>query len=253
MGMADLLSIESLIAFITLTALEIVLGIDNIIFIAIQASRLPHEQRDRARQLGLLFAVVSRILLLLGIGWVIQLKDNLLTVFGHGISGKDLVMMLGGLFLIRQATVEIHEKVEGGLEAHRQAGQVKSLAAMLVQVSIMDLVFSLDSVIAAVGMCKHVPIMIAAVLAAVGVMLLCSAAIVDFVDRNPAVKLLALSFLLMIGVLLVAEGFHQNIDKDYVYFAMVFSLAIELLQMRAQHNEKKRCELDSGINEQPRT
>ena len=234
------LTVESLIALVTLTALEIVLGIDNIIFIAIQAGNLPVAQRDRARKLGLLLAVVSRVMLLFAIGWVVQLEHSIGTLFGHEITWKDLVVILGGLFLIHQATVEIHHKVEGQHHEHHGTGRVTTLSAMLVQVAIMDMVFSLDSVITAVGMSKQVPIMVAAVLMSVVVMLVFSGAIVRFVDQNPAIKLLALSFLLLIGVLLVAEGFHQEFNKGYVYFAMAFSLAIELMQMRARHNDWKR-------------
>jgi predicted tellurium resistance membrane protein TerC len=239
---------ESLLAFLTLTALEIVLGIDNIIFIAIQAGNLPHDQRDRGRRLGLLFAVVTRVLLLLGIGLVMKLQTPLITLLGHPISGKDLVLILGGLFLIRQATLEIHAKVEGRHHDHSRKAGPASMNAMLFQIAVMDMVFSLDSVITAVGMSKQIPIMIAAVLAAVGVMLLYSGLVVEFVDRNPTVKLLALSFLLMIGVLLVAEGFHQEIDKGYVYFAMAFSLAIELLQMWTVHNERRQKHQQANHN-----
>ncbi len=238
--MTEYLTVECLIALLTLTALEVVLGIDNIIFIAIQAGHLPVEQRDQGRRLGLLLAVVSRIMLLFAIGWVTQLKTPIGTLLGHEFTWKDLVVITGGLFLIRQATVEIHHKVEGDHEEEQHSSpRVSTLKAMLIQVTIMDVVFSLDSVITAVGMSKQVPIMIAAVLIAVGVMLVFSGAIVRFVDHNPAIKLLALSFLLLIGVLLVAEGFHQEIDKGYIYFAMAFSLGIELMQMRSRHNEWK--------------
>lgn len=238
--MSEYLSLESFFAFLTLTTLEIVLGIDNIIFIAIQAGNLPPHQRDRGRRLGLMFAVVTRILLLLALGTVMKLDTPLVHVLGQAISGKDLILIVGGLFLIRQATLEIHEKVEGRRRHHGRKPVAASLNAMLVQIALMDMVFSLDSVITAVGMSNQIPIMIAAVIAAVGVMLVFSGAVVDFVDRNPAVKLLALSFLLLIGVLLVAQGFHQEMDKGYVYFAMAFSLVIELLQMRAVHNERHR-------------
>ena len=236
----EYLTVNSLIALLTLTALEIVLGIDNIIFIAIQAGNLPAAQRDRARKLGLLLAVVSRIMLLFAIGWVVQLTHPIGTLLGHEITWKDLVVIAGGLFLIRQATVEIHHKVEGQHHEQHGTGRVTTMSSMLVQVAIMDMVFSLDSVITAVGMSKQVPIMVAAVLISVVVMLVFSGAIVRFVDLNPAIKLLALSFLLLIGVLLVAEGFHQEINKGYIYFAMAFSLAIELMQMRARHNDWKR-------------
>lgn len=237
--MSEYLTLECLIAFVTLTALEIVLGIDNIIFIAIQSGHLPPEQRDRGRKLGLLLAVVSRILLLLGISWVMRLTAPILTIWDHEITGKDLVMIVGGVFLIRQATHEIHANVERRhADGHGHAVKA-TLRSMLIQVATMDVVFSLDSVITAVGMSKQVPVMIAAVLVAVAVMLAYSGVVVRFVDRNPTIKLLALSFLLLIGVLLVAEGFHQEIDKGYIYFAMAFSLGIELLQMRATYNERR--------------
>jgi predicted tellurium resistance membrane protein TerC len=236
---SEYLTLECLIAFVTLTALEIVLGIDNIIFIAIQSGHLPPEQRDRGRKLGLLLAVVSRILLLLGISWVMRLTAPILTIWEHEITGKDLVMIVGGVFLIRQATHEIHANVERQhADGHGHAVRA-TLRSMLIQVATMDVVFSLDSVITAVGMSKQVPVMIAAVLVAVAVMLAYSGVVVRFVDRNPTIKLLALSFLLLIGVLLVAEGFHQEIDKGYIYFAMAFSLGIELLQMRATYNERR--------------
>lgn len=244
--MSEYLTVECLIAFVTLTALEIVLGIDNIIFIAIQAGHLPVEQRERGRKLGLLLAVVSRVALLLGIGWVIQLKTPMMTIMGHGVTGKDLVLIIGGIFLMRQATVEIHSTVERRNHNSHGVATVSTLRAMLIQVTVMDVVFSLDSVITAVGMSKQVPVMIAAVLAAVSVMLAYSGVVVQFVDRNPTIKLLALAFLLLIGVLLVAEGFHQEIDKAYIYFAITFSLAIELLQMRTVHNERKQSSSPSS-------
>ncbi len=253
---AELLTTENLVAFFTLTSLEIVLGIDNIIFIAILAGKLPPEQRDRARQLGLTVAVVSRILLLLAIGWVIQLKEPWLTVplqqwtgfwSDLHLSGKDIVLLLGGLFLIGKSTHEIHHKVEGE-DGHSGAGAkvvVHSLSGVLFQVMLIDVVFSLDSVITAVGISDTRAVMVAAILASVAVMLYFSKAIVDFVDRHPAIKLLALSFLLLIGVLLVAEAFHHHIPKGYIYFAMAFSLGIELLQMRAKANQSKLAALKS--------
>jgi len=234
--MGDLFTTENLIAFFTLTSLEIVLGIDNIIFIAILAGKLPEQQRDRARQVGLLFAVVTRVLLLLGIGTVMQLKAPLFQVAGHAVSCKDLVLLLGGLFLLGKSTYEIHHKVEGGHDHTDAPRAPASFAAMIVQVVLIDIVFSLDSVITAVAMSNNIPIMIAAVISAVAVMLVFSGPVVRFVDRHPAIKLLALSFLLLIGVLLVAEGLHQAFDKRFVYFAMAFSLMVELLQMRSEHN-----------------
>jgi predicted tellurium resistance membrane protein TerC len=234
--MHDLLTPQNLIAFITLTCLEIVLGIDNVIFIAILAGKLPERQRNIARRLGLAIAVIARVLLLLGISWVILLTQPLFTLGGREFTGKDTVVLVGGLFLLMQATREIHHKVAGHEAAQVAAQAASTLTAMLVQVAFMDIIFSLDSVITAIGMSKHIPVMIAAILASVAVMLAFSGAIVRFVDRHPAIKILALSFLILIGVLLVAEGFHYEIPKGYVYFAMAFSLGVELLQMRAERN-----------------
>ncbi|MDX1968329.1 MAG: TerC family protein [Planctomycetaceae bacterium] len=240
--MLDLFTPENAIAFLTLTSLEIVLGIDNVIFIAILAAKLPVEQRDRARQLGLGLAVISRVALLLAIGWVVKLEEPFVTLIGHAISGKDLVLLIGGVFLIGKATYEIHHKVQGSHDDTQVApGKVATLGAMLVQVVGIDIVFSLDSVITAVGLCKSIPIMVAAILASVVVMLVFSGPVVRFVDAHPAIKLLALAFLLLIGVLLVAEGFHQKIDKGYIYFGMAFALGIELLQMRAERNQLRHA------------
>jgi predicted tellurium resistance membrane protein TerC len=234
----ELLTVENLIAFLTLTSLEIVLGIDNIVFIAILAGKLPADQRDRARRLGIIVAVVSRLILLLGITWVMHLKTPLVTLLGHGISGKDLILIVGGMFLLAKATYEIHHKVQHGFEpSSSDVPSRLTLRRVLVQVMILDMVFSLDSVITAVGLVEHVSIMIAAVLTSVGVMLLLSKMIITFIEANPTIKMLALAFLVMIGALLVAEGFHQHIGKGYVYFAMAFSVAVEVLQMLA---DKKR-------------
>ncbi len=242
---AELFTVENLFAFLTLTSLEIVLGIDNIIFIAILAGKLPPEQRDRARQVGLLIAVISRILLLLGIGWVMKLKDPLFSLLDHEVTGKDLVMLIGGVFLLTKSTYEIHHKVEGHPENAASSSGAASFGWMLVQVAFIDMIFSLDSVITAVAMAKHLPVMIAAVIASVGVMLAFSGPVVRFVDRHPAIKLLALSFLLLIGVLLVAEGLHQHFDKRFIYFAMAFSLFVELLQMRWEGNVRRHQEIES--------
>ena len=238
--MAELLTVENLIAFLTLTSLEIVLGIDNIIFIANLAGKLPAEQRDRARRLGITVAVVSRLILLLGITWVMHLKTPLVTLLGHGISGKDLILILGGMFLLAKATYEIHHKVRHGFEpSSSDVPSHLTMRRVLVQVMILDMVFSLDSVITAVGLVEHVSIMIAAVLTSVGVMLLLSKWIIIFIEANPTIKMLALAFLVMIGALLVAEGFHQHIGKGYVYFAMAFSIAVEVLQMLSDKKPSK--------------
>lgn len=234
--MTDLLTTESLMALLTLTSLEVVLGIDNVIFIAILAGKLPEEQRDSARKMGLAVAVLSRAILVLAIGFVMQLNQPLFTALGTGFSGKDLILILGGLFLLGKATHEIHHKVEKSRESHGAAPPITTLRAVLMQVLIIDVVFSLDSVITAVGMTEGlaspIPIMIAAIVISVIVMLVFSKAIVTFIEQHPAIKILALAFLLLIGTLLVAEGFHQKIPKGYVYFAMAFSLGVEILQMR---------------------
>lgn len=235
--MMEFLSPEALIALLTLTSLEVVLGIDNVIFIAILAGRLPEAQRDYARKLGLTVAVLSRAILVLGIGLVMQLNQPLFSVYGTGISGKDIILILGGLFLLGKATYEIHRKIEHAADPESPQTGATTLKAVLTQVLIVDVVFSLDSVITAVGMTeglsRPIPIMIAAIVISVAVMLLFSKAIVTFIERHPALKILALSFLLLIGTLLVAEGFHQKIPKGYVYFAMAFCLGVEILQMKA--------------------
>ncbi len=236
--MMDFLSTEALVALFTLTSLEIVLGIDNVIFIAILAAKLPESQRDSARKLGLTVAVASRAVLVLAIGFVMQLNQPLFSVFGTGFSGKDMILVLGGLFLLGKATYEIHRKIEHATDPESATLGATSLKAVLTQILIVDVVFSLDSVITAVGMTEGlkqpIPIMIAAIVISVIVMLVFSKAIVSFIERHPAIKILALSFLLLIGTLLVAEGFHQKIPKGYVYFAMAFCLGVELLQMKTK-------------------
>jgi predicted tellurium resistance membrane protein TerC len=233
----DFFSTEALVALLTLASLEVVLGIDNVIFIAILAGKLPESQRDSARKLGLTLAVVSRAILVLGIGLVMQLNQPLFSIWGTGVSGKDMILILGGLFLLGKATYEIRRKIEHAHETESSAAGVTTLKAVLTQVLIVDVVFSLDSVITAVGMTEGlrqpIPVMIAAIAISVLVMLIFSKAIVGFIERHPALKILALSFLLLIGTLLVAEGFHQKIPKGYVYFAMAFCLGVELLQIRA--------------------
>ncbi|MFO0820852.1 MAG: TerC family protein [Pirellulales bacterium] len=235
--MNDLFTVEALMALLTLTSLEVVLGIDNVIFIAILAGKLPESQRDSARRLGLTLAVVSRAILVLAIGWVMQLNQPMFQLFGTSFSGKDLILILGGLFLLGKATYEIHHKIEGANAPADSLPAAASLRMVLMQVLMIDVVFSLDSVITAVGMTEGlkspVVIMIAAIAISVIVMLVFSKAIVTFIERHPALKILALAFLLLIGTLLVAEGFHQKIPKGYVYFAMAFSLGVDILQMRA--------------------
>jgi predicted tellurium resistance membrane protein TerC len=222
------------IGLLTLTVLEIVLGVDNIIFISILAGKLPENQRARARRLGLMGAFVSRVLLLLSIAWVVRLTAPLFTVLGVDVSGRGLILILGGLFLIGKATHEIHEKFEGDEAAETAARAARSLAAVVAQIMVIDVVFSLDSVITAVGMVDEVAIMIAANVFALGIMLFASGPISNFVDRHPTVKMLALSFLVLIGTNLVAEGIGQHIPKGYTYFAMAFSVLVEMLNIRVR-------------------
>ena len=229
-----LFTVENLIAFLTLSALEIVLGIDNIVFIAIISNALPEKIQSRARKIGLLLAMGTRILLLLGITWVMGLTTPILSVLGHVVTGRDIVLLAGGLFLIAKSTFEIHEKIEPPREGHATARKVRGFGAAVTQIALLDIVFSLDSVITAVGMSGEILVMVAAVMAAVGVMMLFADAVSHFVSHHPTVQMLALSFLILIGVFLVAEGLGRHIDRGYIYFAMAFSLLVELLNMRAR-------------------
>lgn len=235
---------EIWVAFLTLTALEIVLGIDNIIFISILVGRLPKEQQPKARFFGLALAMGTRILLLLSIAWVMRLTDDLFTVFGHGVSGRDLILFFGGLFLLFKSTMEIWHSVEGE-EASDGAtgGAVKaSFVGIILQIAVIDIVFSLDSVITAVGLVDNVQVMIAAIVIAVGVMMLAAGTISEFIEKHPTLKILALSFLIVVGTLLVAEAFGAHVPKGYVYFAMVFSLGVEAINIRmrkAMHRKLK--------------
>ena len=226
-------SAEGWIALVTLTLLEIVLGIDNIVFISILAGKLPVQDRERARKIGLSLAMFIRLALLLAISWVMGLTAPWFSVLGHQITGRDFILIVGGLFLIAKSTREIHEKLEG--EEGGGAGKpVVSFAAVIAQILVLDIVFSLDSVITAVGMAEQVSIMMLAVVAAVGVMLLSSRAIGEFVERHPTVKMLALSFLILIGVSLLGEGLGQHIPKGYIYFAMGFSVFVEMINLRVR-------------------
>ena len=222
---------DAWIALATLTLLEIVLGIDNIVFIAILASRLPVEKQGLAYRLGLLGAMVTRVALLMAINWVMQLTEPLFEAMGHPFSGRDLILLGGGLFLIAKSTQEIYVKVEGEQEEDIQ-GWFSGLPGVIGQIMVLDIIFSLDSVITAVGMAEHIEVMVTAVVIAIGVMLLFAQQIGDFVNRYPSMKILALSFLLLIGVLLTAEGLGQHINKGYIYFAMAFALMVELLNIR---------------------
>jgi predicted tellurium resistance membrane protein TerC len=222
---------QAWIALLTLTLLEIVLGIDNVIFISILAGKLPADQQKKARNIGLAGALVTRILLLLSLAWIVKLTAPLFTVLGIGISGRDLILIAGGLFLMAKAVHEIHDKLEGE-EGSTVKKVTPTLTAVIVQIMLLDIVFSLDSVITAVGMAKHLAVMIIAVIIAVVIMLFSAGSISAFVDRHPTVKMLALSFLLLIGMTLIAEGLDFHIPKGYIYFAMGFSVFVELLNVR---------------------
>jgi predicted tellurium resistance membrane protein TerC len=220
------------LAFITLTALEIVLGIDNIIFLAILVGRLPPEQREKARVLGLGFAMLTRIALLFSLAWLMSFTRPLLTVLEYEFSLRDIVLILGGLFLLFKSTLEIHNSLEG--EEHEAGVGSTSFLLVVTQIAIIDIVFSLDSVITAVGLVEHIEVMVAAIIIAVLVMMLAARTISDFVDQHPTIKMLALSFLILIGVALIGEGFDLHIPKGYIYFAMAFSVVVELLNMRVR-------------------
>ncbi len=221
------------VAFLTLAALELVLGIDNIVFISILVGKLPPEQRQKAYRIGLGLALISRILLLLSISWVMGLTSPLFTVFSKVISGRDVVLIVGGLFLVAKSTHEIHDKLEG-VEGERSTKALGSYGAVLAQIVVLDLIFSLDSVITAVGMVNKVGLMVSAIVVAIVVMMFFAGAIGDFVHRHPTVKMLALAFLLMIGVMLIADGLGHHIPKGYIYFSMAFSLFVEMLNLRAR-------------------
>jgi predicted tellurium resistance membrane protein TerC len=226
-------SAETLIALATLTFLEIVLGVDNIIFISILSGKLPEPQQPTARRVGLLLAMGTRILLLFSLSWVVKLTSPLLTLWTHEISGRDLILILGGLFLLFKATHEIHSRLEGE-EDHETGRRAASMGSVLVQIALLDIVFSLDSVITAVGMVDQVSVMIIAVVVSVLIMMIAAGPIADFVHRHPTIKILALSFLLLIGFSLLLEGFDYHIPKGYVYFAMGFSVFVEMINLRVR-------------------
>jgi len=230
---SELLTSENLIALLTLSGLEIVLGIDNIVFISILVAKLPVERQAAARRIGLLLAMGMRIALLLAISWVMGLTQPLFSVLGNSFSGRDLILVLGGFFLVAKATWEIHDKLEGSAH-HAAAPKVASFGAIMVQIMLLDMVFSLDSVITAVGMARHIEIMIAAVMIAVFTMMAFAGTISAFIERHPTMKMLALSFLLLIGVVLIADGFGQHVSKGYIYAAMAFSLFVEILNLRVR-------------------
>ena len=241
--MEPIFTSENLIALLTLSALEIVLGIDNIVFISILAGKLPADQQARARSIGLGVALVTRVILLLSISWVIGLTEPLFNVFGLNISGRDLILLIGGLFLLAKSTHEIHERLEGheGSDAPKKAAA--SFAGVITQIALLDMVFSLDSVITAVGMAQALWVMITAVILAVVIMLFAAGSISEFVNRHPTVKMLALSFLLLIGFTLIIEALHYHIPKGYIYFAMGFSVFVEVLNLRARARQEKPVKL----------
>ena len=241
-----LMNPQSVIALITLTALEIVLGIDNIIFISVLVSRLPHKKRNKARVLGLGLAMFTRIALLLSITWVMKLTAPLFSVYAQEISGRDVILIVGGLFLLWKSTMEIHKSLEGEGEA-RGAKAVASFAAILAQIAVLDIIFSLDSVITAVGLANDVEVMVVAIVLAVIVMMLSSRGIGEFVDKHPTIKILALSFLVVIGVTLFAEGFDFHVPKGYIYFAMAFSVTVEMLNLKMRKKAVKPVTLRKSI------
>jgi predicted tellurium resistance membrane protein TerC len=238
-----LTSPEAWIAFATLTALELVLGIDNIIFISILVDKLPKEKREFARKLGLFMAMFMRIGLLLVLAWIVGLVAPLFTVLGQEISGRDLILILGGLFLIWKSTTEIHQSIEGEEESHGSKAVKATFAAVIFQIMLVDLVFSLDSIITAVGMVDDVRIMIAAVIGSVALMMVFAGPIGRFVSDHPTIKMLALSFLVVVGVVLVAEGFDNHVPKGYVYFGMAFSLVVEMLNIRMRKKSARPVQL----------
>ncbi|MFM1793134.1 MAG: hypothetical protein RLZZ252_1488 [Bacteroidota bacterium] len=223
---------EIIVSLVTLTILEIVLGIDNIIFISILSNKLPQHQHKKARNYGLLIGMVIRVIMLLGINWVQQQEHDLFVIMGNGISGKDLLLIGGGLFLLYQSVHEIHLKMKGIEEETKERTSASGFSAVLVQMGVINVVFSLDSVITAIGMADHVWVMITAVVISMIVMLVAAEPIANFVNHNPSIKILALAFLVLIGVSLLAEGFGQHLDKGYIYFAMAFSFTIELINLR---------------------
>lgn len=238
---------QSLVALLTLTVLEIVLGIDNIIFISILSGKLPLDQQKKARLVGLSLAMITRILLLFSISLIVKLTAPFFKVFGLGISGRDLILIIGGLFLLAKSTMEIHSKLEGQEEHHEVKAKV-SFVSVIIQILLLDIVFSLDSVITAIGMANELAVMIIAVIIAVIFMMFFSGAISDFVEKHPTIKILALSFLLLIGFSLIVEGLHQHIPKGYIYFAMAFSVFVEMLNLKMRKSKRDPIKLRQQIS-----
>ncbi|MBN1929229.1 MAG: TerC family protein [Chlorobiaceae bacterium] len=240
---------EAWVALLTLTTLEIVLGIDNIIFITIIVGRLPAEQRNSGRVLGLGLAMLTRIALLLSITWVMRLTTELFTVLGHGVTGRDLILIGGGLFLLAKSTHEIHHSLEGGEESHKERS-ASGFIMTLIQIAVIDIIFSLDSVITAIGLAEDIQVMIIAIMIAVVIMMLAAKSISEFVERHPTVKMLALSFLILVGATLVAEGAGFEFPKGYIYFAMAFSVTVEMLNIRLRGKMSKPVQLYKTIEEE---
>lgn len=243
---------DTWIALLTLVALELVLGVDNVIFISILAGKLPVDQQQKARTTGISIAVITRILLLLSISWVIGLTDPLFSLANLELSGRDLILLAGGLFLLGKATLEIHHKLEG-VEGQRSAKVAASFTSVIIQIMLLDVVFSLDSVITAVGMVDEVFIMIIAVVVAAGVMIWSAKPLGEFVERHPTIKILALSFLLLIGFTLIVEGLHQHIPKGYIYFAMGFSVFVEMLNLRVRAKQVEPVKLRTAYTKEQNT
>jgi predicted tellurium resistance membrane protein TerC len=242
--MEHLFSTEGLVSLLTLTFLEIVLGIDNVVFISILSGKLPAHQQGKARKLGIALALVARILLLLAIDWIIGLKNPIFTVNDFELSFRDLILIAGGLFLIGKSTSEIHAKLEGSDEGHN-ASKALTLGGAVVQIILIDLVFSLDSILTAIGLVENVIIIVIAIVISLGVMLVFSKAISKFIQKHPAMKILAVSFLIMIGTLLVVEGLHFHVPRGYIYFSMAFALAVELLNMKIRKKATYRTQVDA--------
>lgn len=238
----ELFTVSSLVALLTLVALEIVLGIDNIVFISVLVGRVPKERRNKARTFGLALAMVTRILLLLTLTWIMKLTTPVFTVFQNAISGRDIILLAGGLFLLAKSTHEIHQSLEGEPESvsKKLAG---SFTSVLIQIALLDIVFSLDSVITAVGLADHIPVMILAIVIAVAIMMLSARVIGNFVDNHPTIKMLAMAFLLLVGFSLMGEGLNLHIPKGYIYFAMAFSLGVEILNLRLRERSQKPVKL----------
>jgi len=250
--MESILTSEAIIGFLTLTVLEIVLGIDNVVFISILSGKLPAGQQRRARRLGLAAAVITRLALLLSLSWIVGLTEPLVRLAGFEVTGRDLVLVVGGLFLLAKSTREIHDRLEG-VEGRASARVGPSMASVILQIMLLDIVFSLDSVITAVGMVREIAVMAAAVIAAVGIMMWAAEPISHFVNRHPTVKILALSFLLLIGATLIIEGLHQHIPRGYIYFAMGFSVFVEMLNLRVRRPAAEPIHLrEAYVAEEPK-